>query len=255
MIITDIMRDYNKYERKSVSTLNGVMESNDELTKFISEDYYGSYISYFNFDESRTDAIIKEQIAYFQARNLCFEWKTYSTDTPNNLSDKLLCNGFKQAETESFMALALEGDENQPFEDSIITEVSDSKGIRDAIIVQERVWGEDFEWQYHYLLQLKQRSPDLLNIYVIYVDNQPIASAWLTFKTGSPFAGIWGGSTIKAFRGNGYYSALLNKRIAVAKSRGLKYLIIDASDMSKPIVTKRGFKVVATTTGYISPSY
>ncbi|MFC5079754.1 hypothetical protein ACFPCW_18830 [Vibrio thalassae] len=46
---------------------------------------------------------------------------------------------------------------------------------------------------------------------------------------------------MKAFRGKGFYSQLLNKRIAEAKSRGMKYLTIDASDMSKPIVEKRGF--------------
>ncbi|GAL16049.1 hypothetical protein JCM19233_7071 [Vibrio astriarenae] len=88
----------------------------------------------------------------------------------------------------------------------------------------------------------------------MYVDNLPVTSAWLTFNGSSPFAGIWGGSTVKEHRGKGFYSLLLNKRIAEAKSRGAKYLIIDASDMSQPIVAKRGFEVVATTTGYTSPS-
>ena len=103
-------------------------------------------------------------------------------------------------------------------------------------------------------MSLKEQSPDSVSIYVVYVNGQPVTSAWLTFTGSSPFAGIWGGSTIKEFRGNGYYSLLLNKRIAEAKLKGVKYLIIDASDMSKPIVSKRGFEVVATTTGYTSPN-
>ncbi|CAH0525776.1 GNAT family N-acetyltransferase [Vibrio hippocampi] len=152
------------------------------------------------------------------------------------------------------MVLDLLKTTNKSFDESLITEVSDSKGIRDAIRVQEQVWGGDFDWQYQYLLKLKEHSPDSVSIYVVYVNGQPVTSAWLTFNGDSPFAGIWGGSTIKSCRDNGYYSLLLNKRIAEAKARGVKYLTIDASDMSKPIVSKRGFKVVATTTGYTSTS-
>ncbi len=74
------------------------------------------------------------------------------------------------------------------------------------------------------LVSLKQHAPDSVSIYVVYVDDQPVTSAWIIFNGSSPFAGIWGGSTIEAFRGNGYYSLLLNKRIEEAKSRGVKYL-------------------------------
>ncbi|WP_394244681.1 GNAT family N-acetyltransferase [Vibrio astriarenae] len=250
----DVMQEYNEFERKLINSFNGAKESDSNLTKFVSKDRHGSYISFFNFDESRTESIVREQLAYFDERNLCFEWKTYSTDVPSNIGEVLLANGFKQEESESFMVLELAKAVDEPFDDLLITEVTDSKGIRDAIRVQEQVWGGDFEWQYHYLLNLKQYSPESVSIYVVYVDNLPVTSAWLTFNGSSPFAGIWGGSTVKEHRGKGFYSLLLNKRIAEAKSRGAKYLIIDASDMSKPIVAKRGFEVVAITTGYTSPS-
>lgn len=134
---------------------------------------------------------------------------------------------------------------------SHLVEVTDNVGIRDAIKVQEQVWGDDFEWQFEYLCKLKTQNPESVSIYVLYVDGQPVTSAWLTMSSDSPFAGIWGGSTIETHRGNGYYSLLLNKRILEAKARGKKYLIIDASDMSKPIVEKYGFECLATTTGYV----
>ncbi len=254
MNIVNVMREYNEFERKLINSFNGVKESDSNLTKFVSKDRHGSYISFFSFDESLSESIVKEQLTYFNKRNLCFEWKTYSTDKPSNIGEVLLANGFEQEDSESFMVLDLSKVAIDPFDESQITEVSDSKGIRDAIRVQEQVWGGDFEWQYNYLMNLKEHSPDSVSIYVVYVNDQPVTSAWLTFNGSSPFAGIWGGSTVKEFRGNGYYSLLLNKRIAEAKFRGVKYLIIDASDMSKPIVSKRGFEVVATTTGYTSPN-
>ncbi|MDR9827653.1 GNAT family N-acetyltransferase [Vibrio sp. FNV 38] len=255
MNTVEVMNEYNTFERQRVNAFNGQLETNNNVTRFVSEDENGSYISYFNFDPAQADAIIKQQVRYFQAKDLRFEWKTYSTDTPAHLGSVLLQNGFEQEDTESFMVLDLASAPNQPFDDAIITQVSDSQGIRDAITVQENVWGGDFEWQYHYLLQLKTQTPDSISIYVIYVDGTPVTSAWIIFNGDSPFAGIWGGSTVKAHRGNGHYRALLNKRIAEAKSRGLKYLTIDASEMSQPIVAKRGFIKVATTTGYTSPNH
>ncbi|MGF1704069.1 GNAT family N-acetyltransferase [Photobacterium makurazakiensis] len=254
MNTVDVMREYNEFERKLINSFSGIKISDSDLTKFVSEDRHGSYISFFDFEESRTQSIVNEQQEYFNKRNLGFEWKTYSTDTPSNIGKVLLANGFEQEDTESFMVLELSKASNESVDDSQITEVSDSKGIRDAIRVQEQVWGGDFDWQYKYLLKLKEHSPESVSIYVVYVNGQPVTSAWVTFNGDSPFAGIWGGSTVKEFRGNGYYSLLLNKRIAEAKARGLKYLVIDASDMSKPIVSKRGFQVVAITTGYTSPN-
>ncbi|EJN6829730.1 GNAT family N-acetyltransferase [Vibrio cidicii] len=247
----DVMREYNEFERKLINSCNGVKQADSHLTKFVSKERYGSFISFFSFDESLTESIVKEQIAYFSKRNLCFEWKTYSTDNPSNIGEVLLANGFEEQDPESFMVLDLSKSANDYFDESQITEVSDSKGIRDAIRVQEQVWGGDLDWQYNNLMSLKQYSPDSVFIYVVYVKDRPVTSAWLTFNGSSPFAGIWGGSTIEEFRGNGYYTLLLNKRIAEAKSRGVKYLTIDASEMSKPIVSKRGFEVVALTKGYI----
>ncbi|MCW0470004.1 hypothetical protein OH492_16870 [Vibrio chagasii] len=119
--------------------------------------------------------------------------------------------------------------------------MADSKGIRDAIKSPRASLG----WRFRMALQSRSVSkqhaaPDSVSIYVVYVDNQPVTSAWIIFNGSSPFAGIWGGAPAsKHFEVKGHYSLLLNKRIEEAKSRGVKYLTIDASDMSKPIVSKR----------------
>ncbi|WP_239502599.1 hypothetical protein [Vibrio astriarenae] len=135
----DVMQEYNEVERKLINSFNGVKESDSNLTKFVSKDRHGSYISFFNFGESRTESIVREQLAYFDERNLYFEWKTYSTDVPSNIGEVLLANGFKQEESESFMVLELAKAVDEPFDDLLITEVTDSKGIREAIRVQEQV--------------------------------------------------------------------------------------------------------------------
>lgn len=249
MDMLEIIRAYNEYERKNNNPFSGEMIFTPELVKFVSNETYGSYISFFNFDPLNTDEYIEKEIQYFNDTGSNFEWKIYGTDSPSNLASELLRYGFVQAETESLMVLDLAAVSIATPHHGFV-EVNDEQGIRDAIAVQKEVWGGDFEWHYRYLLKLKAESPESISIYVVYVDGKPVTSAWITFTPDSPFAGIWGGSTIKEYRGQGFYTLLLEKRISEAKLRGKKYLFIEASDMSKPIVEKHGFNIVTKATGY-----
>lgn len=111
---------------------------------------------------------------------------------------------------------------------------------------------DECDGYYRHLVNLKQQRPESIKIYVIYQDGEPVSSAWITFNgPSSPFAGIWGGSTIAKFRGRGHYQSLLKQRIRDALLAGKRFLIIDASEMSKPIVEKYGFRVVTKTTPYM----
>ncbi|MFD2017389.1 hypothetical protein ACFSJQ_21105 [Vibrio olivae] len=96
MNTVDVMREYNEFERKLIHSFNGVKESDSNLTKFVSKERHGSYISFFDFDDSLAESIVKEQLAYFSQRKLCFEWKTYSTDKPSNIGSVLLANGLNK---------------------------------------------------------------------------------------------------------------------------------------------------------------
>ena len=247
----DVMHAYNEHERKVINAIGGKAISTDGVIKFVSDNPEGSYISYFSLTAQSAQAAIEKEMAYFGALGKPFEWKTYSTDEPSQIGELLLINGFEQEESESFMALDLLAASEREVDESRIVEVTDAQGIRDAVSVQEHVWGGNYDWQYAHLLNMKTQTPDELSIYVVYDDGKPVTSAWIVYNGESPFAGIWGGSTIAEYRGRGHYSLLLNKRINEAKKRGKQYLIIDASEMSRPIVEKHGFVFVSTTTPYV----
>ena len=117
--------------------------------------------------------------------------------------------------------------------------------------VHQKVWGGDLSGLLAHLVRSKVDAPKEISIYVIYENSRPVSSSWIVHNGSSPFAGIWGGSTLKEYRGKGYYQALLHKRINDAKKRGKEYLTIDASDKSRPIVEKHGFELVDKTTPYI----
>jgi predicted acetyltransferase len=95
-----------------------------------------------------------------------------------------------------------------------------------------------------------QRSPESISIYTVCSGDKPVASAWISFNAASPFAGLWGGSTLTDYRGQGCYQALLAERAREAKARGVKFLTIDASPMSRPIVARFGFEWITDTRPY-----
>ena len=54
-----------------------------------------------------------------------------------------------------------------------------------------------------------------------------------------------------AWRGRGIYRATVAHRANLAAERGFRYLEVDASDASRPILERLGFTAVTTTTPYV----
>ena len=251
-----LLKAYNQYERIKL-TLAGCQKLETlDLVKFVSAYDLGSCISYSDIQVEELDERIKAEIEFYQQLKVSFKWHTLSTDAPSSLGENLIRQGFVAEESTALMVLDLDdvalNDTSELMEkpEDICVEVYDKEGIKDAISVQKKVWGGDCITQESHLLRLKEESPEQIRIYVIYQDDQPVSSAWLMCHPDSPFGSIWAGNTLAKYRGRGFYSALLSKRIQDAKTQGLKYLSIHASKMSQPIVAKYGFECIARSISY-----
>lgn len=75
----------------------------------------------------------------------------------------------------------------------------------------------------------------------------------MEFHAGTEFASLWGGGTVRAWRGRGIFRSLVAYRAAEASARGFRYLQVDASPESRPILNRLGFVELATTTPFIHP--
>ncbi len=248
----EIMALYNRHERMHIDIPGWVTHTEPSLIKSVSPDPDGSVVSYFQFNAHRANQIINQQVSFFSRSQKNFEWKVYDTDKPQSICRSLLNHGFYEEDEESFMVLDLHQFTAIPEQQKQCIEARSAKGIRDAILVKQVQLQDECDGYYRHLVNLKQQRPESIKIYVIYQDGEPVSSAWITFNgPSSPFAGIWGGSTIAKFRGRGHYQSLLKQRIRDALLAGKRFLIIDASEMSKPIVEKYGFRVVTKTTPYM----
>ncbi len=208
----------------------------------------GGFVSYSRLSEQNVDQAIEEQIAYCEGLGVSFEWKAYSHDTPADLCDRLAARGFEIDDPEAIMVLDLK--EAPPLLLAPVTHdvrrIADPDQMGAVVAVQKAVWQEERSGMADYLSQTMREDPQILAVYAAYADGQIVSSAWLTYYRPSPFAGLWGGSTLPAYRKQGFYTALLAVRVQEALRSGARFLTIDASPMSRPIVQRFGFQYITT---------
>ena len=207
-----------------------------------------SFVLYSNLDEATADATIDEQIAYFRANDLKFEWKVYGHDRPADLVARLVARGFEAEPMDDIMVLDVAAAPPALLAEPAVDVrlLTDPAQLADVVAVGEAVWSGDFSWMYE-RMGGHMAIPGYLSIYVAYVAEQPAAIGWTYFYDGH-FAGLWGGSTVADYRRRGLYTALLAARVREARARGVPYLTIDAGEMSRPIVTRHGFQTITTAT-------
>ncbi|MDB5295009.1 MAG: acetyltransferase, partial [Phycisphaerales bacterium] len=63
----------------------------------------------------------------------------------------------------------------------------------------------------------------------------------------SAFAGLYGGGVRPAYRGRGFYRAVVAARARDAVAAGARYLQVDALPTSRPILERMGFAKVTET--------
>lgn len=202
--------------------------------------------------EAVVDEIIARQRAFFTGRGQSVEWKTYATDPPADLPQRLARHGFRPGDVEVVMlgeARGLIGDLDLPEGLRLrqIHGVTDWRRVCDLMAV---VWGSETAQSYdgH---RLEQEADPEGFIPCVVEDGGTgavVSYASLRLTPGVDFAGLWGGSTHPAYRGRGLYRALTGHRARLALARGHRLVRVDTSPDSRPILTRLGLHAVTTTT-------
>ena len=205
-------------------------------------------IVYSQLTEANADEAIREEVRFFESIGQNFEWKLYDYDQPHDLKERLASVGFAVGEAEAIMVLDLAAAPDslwQPVPPTV-RRITDPAKLVDVQAIEEEVWNENSSWVVEYLGDTLRRLPEWMSVYAVYVDGQPASAAWVYFSPQSQFASLWGGSTVSRYRKQGHYTALLAVRAQEARARHVRYLTVDASPMSRPILEKFGFERIAT---------
>ena len=224
------------------------------VTKEVIREQYPKFgmrwVIYSNLTDDNVETIIESEIEDAKANQQSFEWKVYSHDNPGNLKDILTRYGFSADEEESIMVLDLEDD--CPLLDTVIPEtirrVTSTDEIDGMMAMQKTVWDEDLTHLGDELKYNFEMHPDTLSLFTAFVDEQIVSNAWIRYTAKSKFASLWGGSTLPDYRKRGFYSALLAIRAQEARERDKRFITVDASPMSRPILERFGFHEICKST-------
>lgn len=215
------------------------------LVRFIRPAPGMNFISYVRAPEDELDALIEAQVEYLLPLGQPFEWNVYDHDTPPSLKQKLEAHGFACDGKSPILALDLEAAPPALLEPvrADVREISTREGLETVIAVLERVYNRSFAWM-RARLGGHLEIPGFLKLYAAWADGQPVCAGWIYFYPNSVFAGLWGGATVPHFRRRGLYTALLAARVQEAIHLKRRYIFLDASDMSRPIAQKHGFRLL-----------
>ncbi len=209
-------------------------------------------------DGAALDALIARQRDLFAGLGIAVEWKVHGHDEPADLCQRLSAAGFEPEEQETVLVglaapLAVAPDAPAGVR---LREVTQRGDLDRIAAMEEAVWREDKSYLAVGLAAEIATGPDAITVVVAEesTDGPVLSAGWIRYADGTGFGTLWGGSTRPEYRGRGIYAALVRHRAALALARGLRYLQVDASDDSRPILARRGFVAVTTTTPYVHPA-
>lgn len=180
------------------------------------------------------------------------EWKSRGHDRAPGLHGALLAHGFRPGEPESIMIGALEGlCADVPTPDGVVLRrIASDSDVRIMSEMVEQAFGNPSNTRLADALINRLARNDGMELWVAETDGRMVGAGRLEPVPDTDFVGIWGGSTLRAYRGRGIYRALTAARARSALAQGKKLVHSDSTEYSRPILERSGLLKVSTTTPY-----
>jgi ribosomal protein S18 acetylase RimI-like enzyme len=192
-------------------------------------------VIYSLLDVRSADATIDAAIAMYRDLGLKFRWNAGPGSGPADLCERLERRGLAPSWGRG---MARSTDDSGPVGDVI--EV-DARTLEHYTQVMAAGWdgdGATLRSQHQHMLANGRHS-----LFVGYCDGVPVAAASYVAFERSAF--LMGGVVLTPYRGRGLYRALVHKRLAHARARGITLATSHAREStSAPILEKIGFETV-----------
>ncbi len=206
----------------------------------------GNFVLFSRFADEQAEAIIDDQIAYFQARRSPFEWKVYEHDSPPDLRARLVVQGFKPGDRDVVMVLNVREAQERLLRPPHVEvrRLTDVAQLPQLTRLLGKVYGVDFGYLERLLGDDLQQRPYYSSIYTASVGGSLAGVGWIQFPARSQFASLWGGTVLPEYRSRGLYRALLAARLQEAIRRGYGLLTIEAPRSCRGLAEKFGFELL-----------
>jgi GNAT superfamily N-acetyltransferase len=208
-----------------------------------------------DLSEAGADQLIGAQVSRFAELGRPWEWKYYSYDQPADLPGRLQAAGFLPGPPEALLVAEiteLDLDVSPPAGVDLVP-VTDADAAATLVRVHDEVFGGDHSAIGAAITAALDLQPHPVEAVVATAGGSAISAGRVDFPESSDFAGLWGGGTVPVWRGRGVFRSLVAYRARLARERGYRYVQVDATDDSRPILQRLGFHVLAQTTPFQHP--
>lgn len=235
------------------------VECDGNVVRSISEGDGWNGVRWSDLGPDNADEVIAAQVSRFARLGRPWEWKHYSYDQPQDLPGRLLAAGFVRRSAETLLVADIAGLslDVPPPPGVHLRPVNDKLGIDALVSVHDQVFGQVFGVAHcemgRSLLAAIAGRPATAAAVIALAGQTPVAAGRVEFRPGSDFASLWGGGTLPAWRGRGVFRSLVAYRARLAAAEGARFLQVDASAASRPILMRLGFVALATTTPFVHP--
>lgn len=208
-----------------------------------------NYVLYSKLEETELDVVINEQINYFSQMDQPFNWKIFEHDNAVLLEAYLKAHGYgrKDDDYDVIMVLDLEDSPDRLLLPLAldVRQIRHAEQIGDVVNILEEAYGGDYGWLHQRMTPLIE-IPGYLNLYVGYEDNKPVACGWAYAYPNVEFTALFGGTTVEAHRGKGYFSSILAARVQYAKALGRRYATLGVEPECQSVLEKFGFERISS---------
>lgn len=190
---------------------------------------------------------IKKEVQFFSDLKRNFEWKFFNLFHPDWVLNDLKNFGFEKGEEESLFLFDLKAENvfSHLKSNVVVRQIQTPDEFYEVGHLLNEVWNDDFSQLVDNLQQESSKSPEHVKIFGAFIEGHLASVGWIRMYGGLGY--LFGGSTRPKYRKQGAFSALIEKRAEVAIKNSCRYLIVDASDESAPILNKLGFEKIGIT--------
>lgn len=192
---------------------------------------------------------IDQEIEHHRRLAVDFEWKLFAHDPPGDMLRRLASRGLEIGEREVVLVADVHDAVGrvQNVDASAVARIERPEqidGYRQVTIAVHGASDVSIEGE---LAAALRSSVGHVRGYVAHADGAPVSAGRMYTHPQSAFAGLYGGATLTAYRGQGFYRALVAVRARDAAALGARYLLVDALPTSRPILERLGFLPITAT--------
>ena len=216
------------------------------------------YIMWHDFPAAHAPSVVDEELRAVQGQAGVLMWKLYGHDVARSeLRESLLARGFSDNDHCTLMATPVAAllaalPANRAANTLTVRQLLTPEDLDAYQNIWDDVWPDAPNARYvnDYKARIAQNDPRALFFAGFAADGNPVTSGYMFHYPGDPYALLCGGTTKTAWRRQHAYTSMLAVRAKAAAARDAKYLAVEASPESQPILARLGFMPLSTLTFY-----